>query len=52
MANEKNKSFSIDKSELEKVIKEKNAIAMAEKKNEAAEINKESEIKEKTIVTY
>ena len=50
LANEKNKSFSIDKSELEKVIKEKNAIAMAEKKNEAAEINKESEIKENTIV--
>ncbi len=50
LANEKNKSFSIDKSELEKVIKEKNAIAMAEKKNEAAETNKESEIKENTIV--
>ncbi len=50
LANEKNKSFSIDKSELEKVIKEKNAIAMAEKKNEAADTNKESEIKENTIV--
>ena len=50
LANEKNKTFSIDKSELEKVIKEKNAIAMAEKKNEAADTNKESEIKENTII--
>ncbi len=50
LANEKNKNFSIDKSELEKVIKEKNAIAMAEKKNETVDTNKESEIKENTIV--